>query len=282
MARVESLLFVLLFIPTSSLLTFSVGCVPSASEGSRNEFIADIPSPNLPGAPLIPERSVLRPYCKTKFGQVPAGEAAATAFAVSMDSVEKPIVLTAFSFLKPGEFFTANPHPSKLNEIKDSITLSDAFGSMDGVILAFSFIEIPEAGFQEDTNALAGDVLAFKLGNKNPFKTFQLSESLPSVGDKVWLSAAVFGGAPSSQRQHEAVVTKVIEGGNIQYRFENKKLSFKGTLGAPILNKEGSVVAIHLGILDEAEPLVATGNPSARFLPYLTAAVAKSHSPASE
>ena len=248
---------------------FFVGCLPSARDTGSDGVVWDIPSPNLPGAPLVPEKSVLRPFCKTTLGQVPAGESVATAFAVTMDAFDKPIVLTAFSFLKPGKFFAAPPDPIKLNQILESITLSDAFGAMDGVVEAFAFIEIAEAGFQEDSGALAGDVLAIQLGNRILFKTFQLSESLPSVGEKVWLSAAVFGGAPSSQRQHVAVVTNVIEGGNIQYRFENKTLSFLGTLGAPILNQEGKVVAIHLGISDETEPLVATGNPTARFLPYL-------------
>lgn len=235
----------------------------------------DIPSPNLPGAPLIPERSVLRPYAKTGNGQIPAGESVATAFAVTIEENQKPIVLTALSVLDTGKFFTGRPTPNSLNLGLESITLSDAFGSMDGVVSAFAFIDIPESGFADDSNANAGDVLAIQLGNKNPFKSFLLSESLPSVGEKVWLSAAVFEGASPSQRQHEAVVTQVDAKGTIQYRFENKNLSMQGTLGAPILNVEGKVIAIHLAAIDPADPLLAKGNPAARFLPYLTSALKK-------
>lgn len=234
-----------------------------------------IPSPNLPGAPLIPERSVLRPYAKTSHGEIPAGESAATAFAVIVNENQPPIVLTALSVLDSGKFFTGRPTPNSLNLGMESITLSDAFGSMDGVVSAFAFIDIPESGFADDPNAKAGDVLAIQLGNKNPFKSFRLSESMPSVGEKIWLSAAVFEGAPPSQRQHEAIVTQVDASGSIQYRFENKKLTLKGTLGAPLLNADGKVIAIHLGAVDSADPLLAHGNPVARFLPYLIFALKK-------
>ena len=235
----------------------------------------DIPSPNLPGAPLIPERSVLRPYAKTGNGQIPAGESVATAFAVTIEENQQPVVLTALSVLDTGKYFSGRPTPNSLNLGLESITLSDAFGSMDGVVSAFAFIDIPESGFADDSNANAGDVLAIQLGNKNPFKSFRLSDSLPSIGEKVWLSAAVFEGASPSQRQHEAVVTQVDAKGTIQYRFENKNLSMQGTLGAPILNVEGKVIAIHLAAIDPADPLLAKGNPAARFLPYLTSALNK-------
>lgn len=251
------------------------GCSASSVNDQSFPSAMDIPSPNLPGAPLIPERSVLRPFVKTSNGQIPAGESAAIAFVVRIDEEQEPIVLTALSVLKPGKFFTGLSTPSRLNVGLESITLSDAFGSMDGVVSAFAFFDFPESGFADDLSAKAGDILAIQLGNKNPFKSFLLSETMPSQGEKIWLSAAVFGGAPPSQRQHEAVVTNTDSQGNIEYRFENKKLSLQGTLGAPILNAEGKVVAIHLGAIDPADPLLAQGNPTVRFLPYLTKALKK-------
>lgn len=249
------------------------GCSSTNDSNQSSRAGMNIPSPNLPGAPLVPERSVLRPYFKTKLGQIPAGESAATAFAVSIEGNPKPIVLTALSTLAAGEFFSTQPTPNRLNADLEVITLSDAFGSMDGVVSARAFIEIPESGFAKDSNAPAGDVLAIQLGEKVPFKSLMLGDSLPVIGEKVWISAAIFEGAPPSQMQHEAVVTALPADGNIHYRFENKKLSLKGTLGAPVLNAEGKVVAIHLGAIDTTDPLLAAGNPTARFLPYLAAAL---------
>lgn len=263
------------FLCSIPLLIVFVGCLKSNVEDQSSQSAMDIPSPNLPGAPSIPERSVLRPYMKTGNGQIPAGESVATAFAVTIEENEKPVVLTALSVLDAGKYFAGRPTPNSLNLGMESITLSDAFGSMDGVISAFAFIDIPESGFADSQNAKAGDVLAIQLGNKNPFKSFRLSASLPSVGEKIWLSAAVFEGASPSQRQHEAVVTQVDAMGIIQYRFENKKLSMQGTLGAPMLNADGKVIAIHLGAIDPADPLLAKGNPTARFLPYLISALKK-------
>lgn len=261
---------VLCIVPLCLVLA---GCLFTNDSSHSPQAGLNIPSPNLPGAPLVPERSVLRPYFKTKLGQIPAGESAATAFAVSIEGSPKPIVLTALSTLAAGEFFSDQPAPSRLNADLESITLSDAFGSMDGVVSAREFLEIPESGIANASDVQAGDVLAIQLGDKIPFKSFELGDSLPAVGEKIWISAAVFEGAPPSQMQHEAVVTALPDDGNIHYRFENRKLSLKGTLGAPVLNKEGKVIAIHLGAINATDPLLAAGNPAVRFAAYLAAAL---------
>jgi len=101
-----------------------------------------------------------------------------------------------------------------------------------------------------------------------------LSEKLPQVGDKVWLADALYVGAPPSQYQHSATITSIQDAGNICYKFDNAKISFQGTQGAPIIDRDGKVVAVHIGAKDKMEPLVATGNPTSRFLPFLKKALA--------
>ena len=187
---------------------------------------------------MIPERAVLRPFCRTSLGQVAAGEGVATAFVVNVGPGESPIALTVLSLLEMGDHFSRRPQSNELKMIKESITLSDAFGSMDGVTTAASFVEFIEAGFDDNPDAAAGNMLAINLPAKTRFNAFDLSEQLLQVGDKVWLAAALYVGAPPSEYQHSATVTNIEVAGNICYKFGNTKISFQGTQGAPIIDQE--------------------------------------------
>jgi len=106
--------------------------------------------------------------------------------------------------------------------------------------------------------------------------TFRLSKRLPKPGDKAWLSIAAFVGAMPSQKQHATTITGQDDRGNLVYTLENSKLSFKGSLGAPVLNDSGEVNAIHLGGTSEDGTVSGFENPSSRFQPSLQAAVASS------
>jgi len=229
------------------------------------------PSPNLPGAPLIPEIAVLRPYFQTTLGNVDVGSAVGTAFAVEQSGSDSPIVLTALSVLGTASGLTRQAQSAELKEIFTTCTLGSAFGGFDGVVVANGFVVIPESASFDQPSA-AGDILAITMPAKSRVGTFKLSEDLPTQGESIWLSTAMFAGAPPSQRQHSAIVTGQDASGNITYTFDNPKITHQGTLGAPILNKKGDVVAIHLGGTTEAGKLIGFANPTARFAKYLKAA----------
>lgn len=228
------------------------------------------PSSEVPGAPDVPKLSVLRPYFQTSIGNIDAGSAAGTAFAVKLDDQSEPIVLTALSVLGTGSGLSRNAVSTELNEILKSITLGDAFGSFDGVIQAKDFIQIPDSAMNGQSS-VAGDVLAIRLDQAAARRlgTFRVSNVETAPGDKAWLSIAAFVGAMPSQRQHAATITGMDDQGNICYKFENPKLSMQGSLGAPLLNDDGAVIAIHLGGSLNDGSLSGFGNPLSRFLPSL-------------
>ena len=231
-----------------------------------------LPSPNLPGAPLIPEIAVLRPYFQTTLGNVDAGLAVGTAFAVELQGSDSPIVLTALSVLGPGSGLTRQAEGAELAEIYKGSTLGSAFGGFDGVVSATGFVSIPEsASFEQESEA--GDILAITMPKKSRVGTFKLSNEQPTKGETIWLSAAMFVGAPPSQRQHSATVTGQDEKGNITYEFDERSITHQGTLGAPILNKKGEVVAIHLGGTNSDGKLTGFANPTSRFAKYLEKAL---------
>ena len=259
-------------IPLSFMgVLLSLGCQTREIELALESH----PSPNLPGAPEIKNISVLRPYFQTTLGNVDVGSSVGTAFLVELDGYDRPVVLTALSILGPASGLSRQASPTELSEIYQSITLGDAFGSFDGVLSSTGFLSIPESA-PFDQPSPAGDILAISMPVKTRAGKFKLSSVLPVKGDTVWLSAAMFAGAPPSQRQHSAIVTGEDENGNIIYEFDDNGLTHQGTVGAPIMNNKGEVVAIHLGGSKANGKLSGFANPTSRFLTYLQAALSSS------
>ncbi len=257
----------LLTLQLSIIVLLSLGCDSPPAMPSYAP-----PSSEVPGAPTVPKLSVLRPYFQTSIGNIDAGTAAGTAFAVKLDDKSDPIVLTALSVLGTGSGFSRNAVSMELNEILKSITLGDAFGAFDGVIQAKEFIQIPDSAV-DGQSSVAGDILAIRLDHTAASRlgTFRLSDTQVKPGDKAWLSIATFVGALPSQKQHAATVKGLDGRGNITYELENSKLSFEGSLGAPLLNDDGDVIAIHLGGSSKDGAATGFGNPTTRFLPSLKA-----------
>ena len=227
----------------------------------------DIPSPDLPGAPKIPKLAVLRPYCQSKLGNIDAGSAAATAFVAKLDD-QPAVVVTVLSLLSKANGLSRDVAAGEQAEIVTGVTLGSAFGEIDSVIVADRVLATPSA---------AGDMLAIALPSSalDRMGTLSLAKELPAVGTQVWLSAALYAGAPASQRQHVAVVTGVDPTGQLTYKFDNNTISFQGTAGAPILNQAGEVVAIHLAGSLDGESLTGYGNPTSTWLPHLQSALAQ-------
>ena len=261
----NSVRFALLFFVTTILC---LGCQRSEEQYTQSPP----PSPNLPGAPLIPEIAVLRPYFQTTLGNVDVGSAVGTAFAVDLQGYDSPIMLTALNILGPSSGLTRQALAGELNDVFQTCTLGSAFGGVDGVMSATGFLVIPEAAPFDQPSA-AGDILAITMPKKTRVGKFKLSNEQPANGETVWLSAAMFVGVPPSQRQHSAIVTGQDDHGNITYEFNDRSIGHQGTVGAPILNKKGEVVAIHLGGASRDGKLTGFANPTARFSKYLEAAL---------
>ena len=265
------------YLTQLALSIFCVAVMPSV--GCRNPDDGYVqspsPSPDLPGAPLIPEIAVLRPYFQTTLGNVDVGSAVGTAFAVELNGSDSPIVLTALTVLGPASELTRQVQAAEVSEIFTTCTLGSAFGGFDGVISATGFVVIAESA-PFDQPSEAGDILAITMPKKSRVGMFKLSSDLPTKGETIWLSAAMFVGVPPSQRQHSAIVTGQDANGNITYDFDDRSITHQGTRGAPVLNKKGEVVAIHLGGTKSDGKLTGFANPTSRFLKYLEMAVSSS------
>jgi len=123
----------------------------------------------------------------------------------------------------------------------------------------------------------AGDIVAFWVPKNVQVRPASLSLDQPKVGQRVWLAAGVYGG-DFSERLHAATVTSLKEG-SLYYSFDFSETSMQATSGAPVLDENGSVVAIHVGFGTSSGQLIGVGNPVVRFRKHLERAIEKDRQP---
>jgi hypothetical protein len=155
------------------------------------------------------------------------------------------------------------------------VTLKDCFDSAISIGKAGDPIVIPDAA-PFDKPSKAGDILAFWGPEDSTLHPSRLAAASPAKGERVWLAASLYEGAPPTQRLHPATIIEIDENGDLIYRFENPKLSIRATSGAPVLNTASEVVAINWGGGSDENGTFGCGNPVERFAPQLEAAVKQS------
>ncbi|HUE73593.1 MAG TPA: hypothetical protein VMP01_22135 [Pirellulaceae bacterium] len=221
----------------------------------------------------MPDNAVFRPSLDTTQGTVDAG----TAFAVQLEGRSQPVVLSALHLLGPAGGLEEQVAAADVGKVIKSVELVDCFKEGTPIEIGNSVIVIADAA-PVGKPAKAGDVIAFLSPEGSGVHAYRLAESFPIPGERVWLAAQIFEGAPIDQRLHAATVTGKFPTGECQYRFDNQ-IKITATSGAPVLNAAGEVVAINLGGLDVEGRIHGVGNPVEVFRPAIMAAIGSSSRP---
>ena len=242
------------------------------------------PTPQI--GPEVPSYSVWRPFFSTTLGDHTPSEIVGTAFAVSVGDDAPPQLVTSLRLIGPDTGLAKPESPAAARASVTEVWLTDAFGATDATLRAGKPIEIsmsqesvssgePDEGTassaeQDPSDDLAAQELIVVTGGpaEKRLRPLPLADQPASIGDTVWMVAAVFAGAPASQTCHEATITSVGDDGELRYEFENERLSLHATAGAPLLNDDGEVVGVHLG---EAQNLNGSANDRGAAEPVPTA-----------
>jgi hypothetical protein len=106
-------------------------------------------------------------------------------------------------------------------------------------------IVLPEARLCEEEPYSYRDIAAFKLNGKETCGNCMLANEMPSEGDPVW----IFTGVENSwdSKLYGAIITKSDESCMV-YEIKSTKGIPKHFSGSPIINKQGEVVGIAIGM----------------------------------
>ena len=241
------------------------GTVPSTENSTPPQVSAN--------GPTVPDNAVFRPTFDTTLGSVDAG----TAFAVQLEGRTQPAVLSALHLLGSAGGLDEQVSAADVGKVMKNVKLVDCFKEGTPIEIGNSAIVIADAALVGKP-AKAGDVIAFLSPEGSGVHAFRLAESFPKPGERVWLAAQIFEGAPIDQRLHPATVTGKFPTGECQYRFDNQ-IKVTATSGAPVLNAAGEVVAINLAALNVEGKIHGVGNPVEVFRPAIMAALASSSAP---
>jgi hypothetical protein len=201
---------------------------------------------------------LFRPTIQTANGVIDAG----TAFAATINGSSKTFVLTALHLFGPAGGLNQDMTPSDLPQQWEALKLRDCKSRImhDDVgidpVLLDQTQPLPTVSAQGDVAACAVEESGFLR-----FRPLPISSNAPQPGDKVWLVSEVIG---SSSLVHSAVVEGIEQGWAV-YRFD-QPIELRATSGAPVVDGQGQVVAVHAGGGDEGGVVMGVGTPTSKFV----------------
>lgn len=258
------------FLLSPMVMILMLGCGPGSPQANTNAPVEAPVESEKDGSPELADYSVWRPFFFTTFGNHATDEICGSAFAVKLNESDQAYLVTALHLLGPETGLSEQIKPGKIRESIETIVVNEAFGASDSMVTVALPLELDLDLFPLET-WLETDALLIPGGpGSKRFKPIPISDDSVLVGDVIWLGAGAFGGAPASDKTHEATVTAVSDSGQFDYVFKNKRLSLKGADGAPLLSSDGSVVGMHLRPLLDSADVVGRGVSATKFKEQFT------------
>ena len=235
-----------------------LGDVPGRSPrgGGRNGF----PPGSSSGPPIVPPGVLFRPVFTTTEGRVDAG----SAFMARTPGSDHPILLSVLHLLGPAGGLESQLGASEVGDRWQEVRLKDCVGGAITPELAGKALSLPATAPFPELSA-HGDVIAFLPEKRGSFQPYLLSLRPPLPNEEVWMVAEVIG---RESLTHPARIAGQ-ERGWMSYEFDDPELELRATSGAPIVNADGEVVAVHAGGGERGGKLVGFGTAAFRFLPVL-------------
>jgi len=232
--RVASLLIALAVIPTA------------AGAPGRDASV------ERPVDPRVPVHSVYEPRFRTSLGDMVGG----SGFVVRVAGEPAPLLLTAHQFFTSAAGLDRDYEPEELSDLIWSVeaySLDDSAHTLQaGPGPTISGAKAIRFG------AAWRDLAAFSV-TEGRHTALSLAAHGPHNGQRIWLYARV-DGASAAPALAPAIVERSTTS-SLRYRFEDPNLRLDGARGAPLVDSQGRVVAMHVQDGMEQGYLRGIGNP---------------------
>lgn len=174
---------------------------------------------------------------------------------------------TAYHVLGPAGGLQTRIAPRDVpREVKAIVGL--CLGDATSVVLGTPVLPVNDARSFDETGGEA-DVTFANLPGTGGAAGLRLADKLPKVGERVWLFLRLVDrDRPTLYPATVSEATATL----VQYAMEEPSLNLRASSGAPVLNKDGAVVAMHLGYGKKADALVCIAAPAPAIRQRLLAA----------
>lgn len=201
----------------------------------------------------LPPFKVALNVCTPEF-QTTRGElAAGTAFVVRLKvkGEDARVLVTAHHLFGPNGGLDAQVGWKELPQVVRSVRCAQLLGGKT-VFEAEAPLAV-EGACPSMEECPARDVAVFRLRDAKA-DGLEMKVKRPKRKQRVWLAARVAGGAPAAKLFHAARIVS-IEGAWIEFEYDNPKLDLRATSGAPIVDVDGRIVGINVGVITKGKKL---------------------------
>jgi len=176
-------------------------------------------------------------------------------------------MVTAYHVLGPAGGLKTRIAPRDVpHEVKAIVGL--CLGDTNTVVVGAPVLPVPDARSFDQAGG-EGDVTFAVVPGSGGAQGLKLSDKLPKVGERVWLFLRLVD--RDRPTLYPATVSEAAAT-YVQYTMEEPSLNLRASSGAPVLNKDGAVVAMHLGYGKKSDELSCIAAPAAAIRQRLLAA----------
>lgn len=202
-------------------------------------------------APDLPDHFVMRPVFTAGIDSTIGGYA----FAVKMESWQKPVLLTALHVMdeiikKNGIDCSGDNREYTGKELPKLITkveIYDLFATnwmLSPLGMAGPMMVLPDARTGDEEPYSFRDIAAFWIWDTHQVNAVSLASKVPKLGEPIWQAARSL--ETTENLLHKAVVVETTDRSLI-FKYENQEEELTYTSGSPWLDRNGDVVGITVG-----------------------------------
>jgi hypothetical protein len=184
-------------------------------------------------------------------------------FAAQTPVSKRPVLLSAMHLFGPATGMDEQLTVDEISETWLGVVATDVVkrekASFSGLGLG-----LPGASAEFEPSG-AGDVMAFYPKEHQDLNPISLSPADPEEGDGLWLLSP---NLTNDSFVHRVVCVGVAHECFLVYQFD-ESINLSGTSGAPVINEQGLIVAVHRGGGTQEGKTFGTGTLASRFLPIL-------------